>query len=185
MGAEGTALLAIDLQNGIFARPQSLVHDADGVLSRVDALLRAAAERGLPVLFVQDDAGPGIWQPGTEEWQIHPALTRPPQATYLRKTYGDAFRATGLDGRLGELDVAELLVMGAMTDFSIRSTLQRALLRGYSVTLVSDAHSTLDALDGTAEEHIATLNAEAVAAGRRGLPVRALPAAEAVSALVS
>jgi nicotinamidase-related amidase len=178
MGADATALLAIDLQNGIFARPESLVHDAEGVLARVDALLRAAPG---PVVFVQDDAGPGIWRPETSEWELHPALTRPAHASYVRKTYGDAFRGTRLDSLLGGLGAEELVIVGAMTDFSVRSTLQRALLRGYSVTLVSDAHSTLDASDGTAQEQIATLNAEAVGAGRRGLPVRAVPAAALLS----
>jgi nicotinamidase-related amidase len=178
-----TALLAIDLQNGIFTRPESLVHDAAGVLERVEGLLRAAAERGSPVVIVQDDAGPGIWQPDTDDWQLHESLTRPPQARYLRKTYGDAFRGTALDDLLKADGVTQVVVAGAMTDFSVRSTLQRALLRGYSVVLVTDAHSTLDAPDGTAAEHIAWLNEEARSAERRGLPVRAVLAGDAVTLL--
>jgi nicotinamidase-related amidase len=174
-----TALVVLDVQNGIFARPESLVHDAEGVLDRIDALVRAAAARAAPVVLVQDDAGPGLWRPETPEWELHERLTRPPAATFLRKTYGDAFRATDLDALLRRGDVGSLVVAGAMTDFSVRATLQRALLKGYAVSLVADAHSTLDASDGSAEHQIELLNDEVRDAATRGLPVRLLAAGDA------
>ena len=64
------------------------------------------------------------------------------------------------------------MLAGAMTDFTVRATLQRALLKGYFVTLVGDAHSTLDAPDGPAKRHIELLNREVREAESRGLPVR-------------
>ena len=68
-------------------------------------------------------------------------------------------------------------------DLQNGTTLQRALLLGYSVTLVRDAHSTLDSVDATAEEHIALLNRELEAAERLGLPVSARTAEEVVRML--
>ena len=167
-----TALVVLDVQNGIFAREESLVHDVDGVLDRIDAVLRAAATRDTPVVLVQDDAGPGLWTPDTPEWQLHERLTRPPKAIALRKSYGDAFRATDLDARLRSGGADRLVLVGAMTDFTVRSTLQRALLKGYFVTLVADAHSMLDAPDGSAQLQIELLNGEVREAESRGLPVR-------------
>ncbi len=98
--AERTALLALDVQNGIFARDESLVHDAAGVLERIDALIRTASAASQGVVIVQDNAGPGLWEPETPEWELHARLTRPPEAVYLRKMFGDAFRGTDLDDRL-------------------------------------------------------------------------------------
>jgi nicotinamidase-related amidase len=92
-----TALVVLDVQNGIFAREQSLVHDAEGVLDRIDEVVRAAAARDTPVVIVQDDAGPGLWTPETPGWQLHERLIRPPKAVALRKSYGDAFRGTDLE----------------------------------------------------------------------------------------
>jgi nicotinamidase-related amidase len=174
-----SALVVLDVQNGIFARPESLVHDAEGVLDRIDGLVQAAVARATRVVLVQDDAGPGLWRPETPDWELHERLTRPPAAIFLRKTYGDAFRATDLDTRLRHEDVGSLVIVGAMTDFSVRATLQRALLKGYAVSLVADAHSTLDAPDGPAENHIELLNQEVRDASDRGLPARLLAAGDA------
>jgi nicotinamidase-related amidase len=167
-----TALVVLDVQNGIFAREESLVHDAEGMLDRIDQVVRAAAARATPIVLVQDDSGPGLWEPETPAWQLHERLTRPSGAIALRKSYGDAFRGTDLDARLGSAGADRLVLVGAITDFTVRSTLQRALLKGYFATLVGDAHSTLDAPDGPAERHIELLNTEVREAESRGLPVR-------------
>ena len=143
--------------------------------------MRAAAARGIPVVLVQDDAGPGLWAPDTPGWQLHRRLTRPPTAVYLRKRFGDAFRSTDLDARLRRTGAGNLVLAGAMTDFSVRATLQRALLKGYFVTLVADAHSTLDAPDSSAAEQIALLNGEVRDAEVRGLPVRLVRSARPAS----
>jgi len=45
---------------------------------------------------------------------------------------------------LSRLGVGRLVVVGAQTDACIRSTLHGAFVRGYDVTLVSDAHTTED-----------------------------------------
>ncbi len=71
--------------------------------------------------------------------------SRPPRSEPLiAKSYGDAFAETSLEPTLAELDVGGLLVAGAQTDQCIRATLHSALVRGYDVTLVRDAHTTED-----------------------------------------
>jgi len=45
---------------------------------------------------------------------------------------------------LSGLGVGRLVVVGAQTDWCIRSTLHGAFARGYDATLVSDAHTTED-----------------------------------------
>src|SRR5437870_10010047 len=121
---------------------------------------------------MQDDAGPWLWQPGTVDWELRPQLLAPASSIFIRKSYADAFRATVLHERLRLLRIEHLVVVGAMTDFSIRSTVQRAILKSYRVTLVADAHSTLDAWDAPAVEHIAVLNAEVGEQERRFVPLR-------------
>ena len=60
------------------------------------------------------------------------------------KKHGDAFEDTTLEEELTASEVGHLIVAGAQTDFCVRSTLHGALVRGYDVTLVSDAHTTED-----------------------------------------
>ena len=174
---EQTAVLAVDFQNGIFAPGEHRVHAAEDILERAAALLNAARLAGVPTFHFQDDAGPGLWAPDTPEWEIHHRVSPADPALVLRKKFGDAFRGTPLDDELRRLHVSHLVILGAMTDFSIRATLQRALLRGYRVTLVEDAHSTLDEFDAPAVEHVRVLNDEVRASAARSLPVQLKPAA--------
>ena len=62
----------------------------------------------------------------------------------MHKHYGDSFEDTDLESLLAEHQVGRLVVTGAQTDACIRSTLHGALVRGYDVTLVEDAHTTED-----------------------------------------
>ena len=62
----------------------------------------------------------------------------------VEKNYGDSFEDTTLETVLSGLGVGRLVVVGAQTDACIRSTLHGAFVRGYDVTLVSDAHTTED-----------------------------------------
>jgi nicotinamidase-related amidase len=54
-----TALIVVDLQNGIVALPL-LAHPIDGVIAQARALARAFRARGLPVVLVNvDGTAPG------------------------------------------------------------------------------------------------------------------------------
>ena len=62
----------------------------------------------------------------------------------MHKTYGDSFEDTDLEDVLAKAGIGRLVVAGAQTDECIRSTIHGAFVRGYDVTLVSDAHTTED-----------------------------------------
>lgn len=60
------------------------------------------------------------------------------------KHYGDSFEATNLEKLLEQCGVGRLYLVGAQTDWCIRSTLHGAVARGYDTFLVGDAHTTGD-----------------------------------------
>lgn len=112
------------------------------VLSPDTALVDSAREDGIPVVWVQDSLTEG--SVGTDGWQIVPELSVPDGEPVVRKDHGDAFEATELERVLADREVGRLVVTGAQTDACIRATLHGAFVRGYDVTLVSDAHTTED-----------------------------------------
>lgn len=133
-----TALLVIDVQNGVVAGN----HDRDGVVANVGALVEKARESDVPIVWVQHcDEG---LERGSEEWEYVPELRRHESEPLVEKSYGDSFEDTSLETVLSGLGVGRLVVAGAQTDACIRSTLHGALARGYDATLVSDAHTTED-----------------------------------------
>jgi nicotinamidase-related amidase len=137
-GRPNTALLVIDVQNGVVAGSTN----RDGVIANINTLLGQARGHDVPVIWVQhtsDDL-----PVGSEEWQYVPELVRHDAEPLVQKTYGDSFEATDLEEVLTERGVGRLIVTGAQTDACIRSTLHGAFTRGYDVTLVGDAHTTED-----------------------------------------
>ncbi|MFI2433229.1 cysteine hydrolase family protein [Streptomyces sp. NPDC018693] len=133
-----TALLVIDVQNGVVAR----AHDRDGVLRNISDLIDRARSADVPVVWIQH-SGRSL-EPDTEAWQYVPELVRQASEPLVHKTYRDSFEATELESVLAGLEVGRLVVTGAQTDFCVRSTLHGAFTRGYDVTLVGDAHTTED-----------------------------------------
>lgn len=133
-----TALLVIDVQNGVVAQ----AHDRDAVVATIRSLVERARSERVPVIWVQHSSEDLV--PGDEAWQYVPELVREDSEPLVHKRYGDSFEETELEHLLAERAVGRLVVSGAQTDACIRSTLHGALARGYDVTLVSDAHTTED-----------------------------------------
>lgn len=133
-----TALLVIDMQNdvvrGAYAR--------DGVIENIRALVDGAREEDVPVIWVQHSSD--TLPEGSEGWQYVSELRRLDSEPLIAKRYGDAFEATDLETVLAGLGVGHLVVAGAETDACIHSTICGAFVRGYDVTLVSDAHTAQD-----------------------------------------
>ncbi len=133
-----TALLVIDVQNGVVAG----THERDAVVANVGSLVDKARRAAVPVVWVQhsDD---GLAR-GTDEWRIVPELAPDSAEPLVEKSYADSFEETTLESVLESRGVGRLFVAGAQTDECIRSTLHGAVVRGYDATLVSDAHTTED-----------------------------------------
>lgn len=133
-----TALLVIDVQNGVVAN----AHNRDGVIGNITTLVDRARAEDVPVVWVQhaDEHLPR----DSERWQYVPELVRRDPEPVVHKSYSDSFEATDLEARLAERGVGRLVVAGAQTDQCIRATLHGAFVRGYDVTLVGDAHTTED-----------------------------------------
>jgi nicotinamidase-related amidase len=134
-----TALLVVDVQNGVVAK----AHERDAVVANIGRLVARARREHVPIVWVQhtEDHLPR----GGEAWRIVPELAPGETEPHIEKSYSDAFEDTALEARLADLGVGRLVVVGAQTDQCIRATLHGALVRGYDAQLVSDAHTTEDA----------------------------------------
>ena len=130
------ALLVVDMQNGVVAT----AHARAAVVANIDVLVEKARRDRIPVIWVQHFDK--RLARGSDEWRIVPELAPRDAEPLVEKNYGDSFEGTNLENVLSALRVGRLFVVGAQTDFCIRSTLHGALVRGYDATLVSDAHTT-------------------------------------------
>ncbi len=133
-----TALLVVDMQNGVVAE----AYQRDEVVDRIATLVdRARAER-VPVIWVQHSDEQLVR--GSGDWQLVPQLLPTESEPIIGKNYADAFENTVLEAELADAGIGRIVLAGAQTDECIRSTLHGAIVRGYDVTLVGDAPTTED-----------------------------------------
>lgn len=138
------ALLVIDTQVCMFDESNP-VHKGDALLSTIQTLIEQAHAAGVPVVYVRHDDGPGgSPEHGTPGWDVHPAITPLPGDIMVDKQTPDSFHKTNLQQELEQKGISKLVLTGIQTDCCVDTTCRRAFSLGYDVTLVSDAHSTWD-----------------------------------------
>ena len=134
-----TALLVLDTQVGSTGG----AFERDRVVANIATLVDKARQEQVPVVWVQHSDEENLVK-GSENWQIVPELKPGDDEPHIEKSYADAFEETTLEKTLSGLGVGRLFLAGAQTDECVRSTLHGGIVRGYDVTLVSDAHTTED-----------------------------------------
>ncbi len=140
-----TALILIDLQNGIVGLPTA--HPAAEVVHRGAALAEAFRRHGLPVVLVNvDGVAPGRAEQARSLGQLPPGwtnlvpeLNRQPGDILVTKKRWGAFTGTDLQQRLGALGVTQVVLAGVATSAGVESTARHAHELGFNVTFAVDA----------------------------------------------
>jgi len=152
------ALLIIDVQVGIIDGFKA--YRGNDVLDRINILTEKARASSTPVIYVQHDGKTGgPLETGSSGWQIHPTIKPKTGDLIIRKKASDSFFQTSLQDELTKLNIGHLIVTGCQTEYCVDTTVRRAVSNGYDVTLVSDAHTTVDNSCLTASQIIAHHNA--------------------------
>ncbi|MEA9985599.1 MULTISPECIES: cysteine hydrolase family protein [Subtercola] len=158
-----TALIVIDLQEGVARR--ELAHPTADVIASCVKLLGAFRSHELPVVIVTVEgvpsgrtdlsaasgaapSFPAGWADPIAELDIQPS------DILVVKHARSAFTNTGLDEKLHELGVTQLVIVGIATSSGVESTARHGHEYGYSVTLPVDAMT--DASPDAHQHSIAT-----------------------------
>jgi nicotinamidase-related amidase len=136
-----TALIIIDVQNGMFSHSEQ-PHDGTGLLLRIGGLVARARETATPIIFVQHDGGAGHYlEKPTDGWRVHPATGYRAEDIVVEKRHCDSFQGTDLNERLKNMSVGRLVIAGMMTQYCVDTSCRRAFSLGYKVILTQDAHT--------------------------------------------
>lgn len=145
------ALVVMDLQRGILSLP--ICEPVGPIVERAAALARAFRARGLPVVWVNvaarapgrtDRSGAFSVPPGSEWTELSPDLGVEADDILIAKHGPGAFIGTGLDARLRELAVTQVMIAGVATGSGVEATGRSAYDLGYHVVYVTDAMADLD-----------------------------------------
>ncbi len=149
-----TALIIVDLQNGIVAYPTQ--HPMGEIVQRARLLAAAFRLHGLPVVLVNVAGGapgrterPRLSEPFPAGWtDLIPELDRQPDDIVVTKRSWGAFAGPDLEARLKARGVTQVVIVGVATGTGVESTARQAYELGFNVTLATDAMT-----DTRAEAH--------------------------------
>jgi len=142
---EKKALLIIDVQNGLFTIEDFPIYQEDVLIKNVQNLLKRARKAKVPIFYIQHNDSKGKrLESGTENWKIHPEIAPGNEDIIIQKYNSDSFLNTSLKEELNKHGITHLVITGLTTPMCIDTTVRSAFSRGYGVTLIQDAHSTID-----------------------------------------
>ena len=140
LDAASTALLVIDVQQGLF-RKSTPIYKAEGLLANIEALVARAHGAGAPVIYIQH-ASDKVLPYGSSDWQRHSRRHLEPGDLLIGKQHGDAFEETTLQSELAARGISRLVATGLVTHGCVKATCLGALAHGYAVVLAADGHSS-------------------------------------------
>jgi nicotinamidase-related amidase len=160
LNARQTAIVLIDLQNGITAMPVA-PHAAPEVIQRAVSIAQAGAAAGalvvpVNVAFAADNAdrlkvpvdtppalSPGGLPPGWAD--LVPEVAALGATVRITKRQWSAFHGTELDLQLRRRGIATIVLAGISTNFGVESTARDAWQHNYAVVLAEDACASFQA----------------------------------------
>ena len=154
---EKTGILLIDLQE--YFRGIILP-----VLGNVKNIIKTAREKHMPLFFTQhghdsaEESGMlGQWWTdliikGSDEARLLPELEMSSKDIIISKTTYSALHKTGLEEKLKEHGIQDLVIGGVMTNLCCETTARDAFVRDYRVFFLADGTSTV-----SEDFHLATL----------------------------
>jgi nicotinamidase-related amidase len=147
---KNTALVLIDLQNGIVHLP--LATPAQTVLENAARLVSAFRNAGLPIVVVNVDPAGAAWTKTRKQanpsaaispkagWRdIVPEIQTRPDDIFITKHGWSVFYETALDEELRKKGVTGIVLAGISTSIGVEGTARAASERGYNIAFAEDA----------------------------------------------
>jgi maleamate amidohydrolase len=148
------ALVVIDMINAFTDPDMPLGSNLDAEVDKIKALLAAARESAIPILYTtvgydEGLADAGVWfrkqralttlMLGTPAVEVDSRVAPAPGEQIVLKKYASAFFGTDLASRLTSTGVDTLLITGATTSGCVRATAVDAVQLGYRPMVVREA----------------------------------------------
>lgn len=154
---ERSALLVVDFQDSFKLNSSRWERRSNpGFEAKVDRLIRAWREAGLPVIFfLHTDPDPGF-ETSNPAFKLMDFLSPNPDEPVLVKNTRNAFTSTNLQEILKEKGVERLVVTGISTEQCCETTTRVAADLGYDVDFVTEATVSFPIADPETGEELST-----------------------------
>ena len=132
-------LLVIDMQKeGLLNRK---VFNKEKLINNINALINNFHKHNKPIFFIRHNNN-SFLKENTDGWQICEELNILKEDMIINKRYSDVFKETHFLSLLKEYKITDVVVTGLVSNGCIKAACLGAIKKGFSVLLISDAHST-------------------------------------------
>lgn len=159
LAPQTTALVLIDLEDGIVSRPGLAPYAGTEVVQQASRLAEVFRARGATVVYVHVLLSETLTLPADQPTRDPDAPPSPPQASQLvpesgyqagrdllvAKRQWGAFYGTELDQLLRRRGVRTVVLAGIATNFGVESTARAGFDRGYEIVFAEDAMTSFSA----------------------------------------
>jgi nicotinamidase-related amidase len=140
-----SALLVIDVQNGMFSDPKDPVYQGEKLIETIKKLIYEMRQKSFPIIYVRHEGPPGSpLEKGSYGYEIRSEITPLKSDSIINKTTPNSFVNTNLQSLLDDRNITELIICGLQSELCIDTTCRQAAALGYKVILIEDGHSTFD-----------------------------------------
>ena len=135
-------LLVIDMQKALVDED---LYAFDTFVDSTVRLVDAARKKGVEVIFVQHDAGPGSGlSVGDSAFEIVDRVRPEPGEKVFVKTINSCFGSKDFKEYMKRQEDKRLMIIGLQTNYCIDATVKSAFERGYEVIIPEGTNSTFD-----------------------------------------
>ena len=139
---QDAVLLVVDVQTIIVTED---LYNVKNVVRNIKALISACRDKGIEVIYVQHDDGPGSkLAHGTENWQIYHEVAPGKTEKIFQKQYNSSFLHTGLKEYLEGKGIKTIVLVGLLAEYCMDATCKSAFEHGFHVIVPEETNSTFD-----------------------------------------
>lgn len=132
------ALLVIDIQHGLLQRK---VFNKQILINNINSLLYTFHEHNKPVFLIRH-TNSSFSRENSDDWQIYNKLDISAADILINKSHSSVFKEKQFISLLKEKNIASVVIAGLVSNGCVQAACLDAKQLGFSVILISDAHST-------------------------------------------
>lgn len=135
---EKTDLIVIDMQKGILEKP---VYRSEEVTKRVNRLIDFFHKEKHQVYFFRHNNDSFLLK-NSEGWELSSGLLISKEDKIFDKSHSSIFKDKTVETEFEKNGIDTLVICGLVTNGCIQTACKDALIKGFRVILIGDAHST-------------------------------------------
>ncbi|MGX7025323.1 cysteine hydrolase family protein [Vagococcus hydrophili] len=145
-------LIIIDMQNGVCQNDHHFIENLNECVTIINARIATYRSHNKPIIFIQHNDS-SLVKDGMA-WKVISNIEQKDSDLFIQKTHANSFYKTTLEQTLTDLNIRNIEICGAQTEYCVDSTVKMAHGLGYNLQMPRGGTTTFDNHYMTAKDTI-------------------------------